>query len=115
MTTTIKEACMTFRVEADLRRQFAEAAERAHRPAAQVLRDFMRAYIERAQAPRPSAGISEAERQKRQEAVTYAWASVGLEGFTIGNEDREHARRFVDGEIDLPEFVKVRDEPIRER
>ena len=119
---TTKEACMTFRVEADLREQFAAAAERAHRPAAQVLRDFMRAYIERTQAqpiaghaPRPSADIDEAERQRRQEAVRYGWASVGLEGFTISDDDQEHARRFIDGEIDLPEFVKVRDEPIRER
>jgi predicted transcriptional regulator len=100
-----KEACMTFRVEADLREQFAEAAGRAHRPAAQVLRDFMRAYVERAQAPRPSAGIGEAERQRRQDAVNYGWASVGLEGFSVSPAAREHGRRFIEGEIDLHEFA----------
>lgn len=52
--------------------------------------------------------ISPEERQRREEAVNYGMASVGLEGFTISDEQRAHAQRFIDGEIDLAEFVKVR-------
>jgi predicted transcriptional regulator len=107
----MKAVSMTIRVEADLRERFTAMAEHEHRPASQVLRDFMRAYVNRAETPR----IDAAERERRQTAVNYAWASVGLEGFTISDDDKKHAQRFIDGEIDLQEFVKVRDEPIRER
>ena len=50
--------------------------------------------------------ISEDERRKRQEAVNYARASVGLEGFRPSDADEQRAARFVAGEIDLAEFVK---------
>ena len=50
--------------------------------------------------------ISEDERRKRQEAVNYARASVGLEGFKPSEADEQRAARFVAGEIDLAEFVK---------
>ena len=50
--------------------------------------------------------ITEAERRKRQEAVNYARASVGLEGFKPSEADQQKAARFVAGEIDLAEFVK---------
>jgi hypothetical protein len=108
----MKEATMTFRVETGLREQFAAAAECEHRPAAQVLRDFMRAYVKSAQEKAARPRIDAAERERRQAAVNYGWASVGLEGFSISEEDRNYAQRFIDGEIDLREFVKVRDEPI---
>lgn len=36
-----------FRLEPELKAAFAAAAEAADRPAAQVLRDFMRAYVEK--------------------------------------------------------------------
>lgn len=52
--------------------------------------------------------ITEAERQRRQKACDYARASVGLEGFTLSDDDLSHMRRFVDGEIDLAEFVEPR-------
>nr|ELQ8281701.1 antitoxin VbhA family protein [Pseudomonas aeruginosa]ELQ8282029.1 antitoxin VbhA family protein [Pseudomonas aeruginosa] len=52
--------------------------------------------------------ISEDERRKRQEAVNYARASVGLEGFKPSQADEEHAARFIAGEIDLAEFVAPR-------
>lgn len=48
--------------------------------------------------------ITEAERRRRQAAVDYARASVGLEGFKLSDADLAHARRFVDGEINLEEF-----------
>jgi hypothetical protein len=98
---------MTIRVEADLRERFTAVVEREHRPVTQVLRDFMRAYVEKAQArteTRPR--INAAERERRQAALDYARASVELEGFKICPEAEEHGRRFINGEIDLPEFVK---------
>jgi hypothetical protein len=52
--------------------------------------------------------ITEDERRKRQEAVSYARASVGLEGFKPSEAEEQRAARFVAGEIDLAEFVKPR-------
>ncbi len=49
--------------------------------------------------------ITEAERRKRQEAVNFARANVGLEGFKPSEEAEQRAARFVAGEIDLAEFV----------
>ena len=53
-----------------------------------------------------AAPITDAERRKRQEAVNYARASVGLEGFKPSEADEQRAARFVAGEIDLADFVK---------
>ena len=50
--------------------------------------------------------ISDEERQRRKEAHDYARASVGLSGFVLSAEDEAHAERFINGEIDLAEFVK---------
>jgi len=41
-----KEENFNFRVSTDLKAAFKAATEMADRPAAQVLRDFMRAYVE---------------------------------------------------------------------
>ncbi len=40
-----KEVQMSFRIEPELRAEFVGAALQEHRPAAQVLREFMRAYV----------------------------------------------------------------------
>lgn len=108
-----KEVTMTIRVEPDLRSSFSEAAELEHRPAAQVLRDFMREYVERSRSRAPL--ISAAERKRREEAVNYGRSSVGLEGFALSKADEKHAQRFISGEIELAEFVKVRNESAQER
>ncbi|MCY1207124.1 hypothetical protein D9M72_187120 [compost metagenome] len=55
-----------------------------------------------------SKTISEAERDRRVAAVNYARASVGLEGFSLRAADEEHAQRFINGEIDLTDFVQPR-------
>ncbi len=52
-----------------------------------------------------AAPITEDECRKRQRAVNYARASVGLEGFKPSEAEEEHAARFVAGEIDLADFV----------
>ncbi|WP_080605902.1 antitoxin VbhA family protein [Bordetella bronchiseptica] len=58
--------------------------------------------------PQPQKTISETERCRRQSAVNYARASVGLEGFSLSEADEAHAQRFIDGEISLQEFVQPR-------
>lgn len=50
--------------------------------------------------------ISSAERDWRVAAVNYARSSVGLEGFSLSAVDEEHAQRFINGDIDLEEFVQ---------
>jgi predicted transcriptional regulator len=52
-TSQPKEENFNFRVPADLKAAFKTAAELADRSAAQVLRDFMRAYVERELKPEP--------------------------------------------------------------
>ncbi|MBN3761124.1 antitoxin VbhA family protein [Burkholderia sp. Ac-20365] len=51
------------------------------------------------------AKIDPAERERRVQAVSFARASVGLEGFRLSAEDEARAARFVEGEIDLPTFL----------
>ena len=53
-----------------------------------------------------AAPITDDERRKRQEAVNYARASVGLEVFKPSEAVEQRAARFVAGEIDLADFVK---------
>ncbi len=52
--------------------------------------------------------ISGAERDRRVAAVNYARASVGLEGFSLSAADEEYAPRFINGDIELEEFVRPR-------
>ncbi|WP_246173951.1 XRE family transcriptional regulator [Paraburkholderia hayleyella] len=105
----VLNARISFRVEAELHAQFMKIAAMQQRPAAQVLREFMRAYVnearERQNAPANDA-ISADERRRRENAVNFACASVVLEGFKLSEEEEAHARRFVSGEIQLAEFVR---------
>jgi len=56
-----------------------------------------------AQAPK----ISDEERQARQQAVEYARASVALEGLEQTEAAKAHAQRFIDGEIDLEQYLSA--------
>ncbi|WP_236610814.1 antitoxin VbhA family protein [Verminephrobacter aporrectodeae] len=107
-----KEVQMTFRIEPELRAEFSNAALLEDRPAAQVLRELMRAYVieARARANRPvNDAISPAESRRREQAVNFARASVGLEGFKPSAEAEAGARQFIKGEIQLADlFVKVK-------
>ncbi|GHT95236.1 hypothetical protein AGMMS49545_17850 [Betaproteobacteria bacterium] len=51
---------MNLRIDEDLREKFTAAAERNHRPAAQVLRDLMRDYVAQNDAVATFPRISEA-------------------------------------------------------
>ena len=57
----------------------------------------------------PSVPVQQPEeRRKREDAVRSAWASVEIEGFKPSPDDQDHAARFINGEIDLTEFVRVK-------
>ncbi len=58
-----KEESFNFRIDPKLKAEFQTATEAEDKPAAQVLRDFMRAYVER---QRERAFTAEARRQSRQ-------------------------------------------------
>ena len=103
-----KEVTMTIRVEPSLRSRFSEAATSQHRPAAQVLRDLMREYVERTAPVQPPIGS--AERRLREEAVHYGIASVALEGFSVPDAYRNEADRFIRGEIDFDGLMAKVDE-----
>ncbi len=51
--------------------------------------------------------IDDEERQARRQAVEYAQASVALEGFEISEPSKKLAQRFIDGEIDLDEYLNT--------
>lgn len=50
--------------------------------------------------------ISAEERREREDAVRFANASVGLEGFKVSAEAEARANRFIAGDIDLAEFLQ---------
>jgi hypothetical protein len=49
--------------------------------------------------------ISAEERQKRQEAVDFANANIGLDGLKVSPEAEQRQRQFVNGEISLEQLV----------
>lgn len=51
------------------------------------------------------AQITEAERRKRQAAIDFARASVGLEGFKPSPECEALAVRYINGEIEISEAI----------
>jgi len=57
-----KEESFNFRIDPKLKAAFQTATEAEDKPAAQVLRDFMRTYVER---QRERAFVAEAKRQSR--------------------------------------------------
>jgi len=50
-------------------------------------------------------GLAADERRRREEAVLFANASIGLEGMVVSAAERVRADRFIAGEIDLAEFL----------
>ena len=52
-----------------------------------------------------AAPITGAERRKRQAAVNFAGASVGLDGFKQSPECEAQAVRFINGEIEIAEVI----------
>ncbi len=57
----MKDSGMRIRIERDLREKFVEVCKQEDRPAAQVIREFMRAYI------KSHEQVSEHDKKKRAE------------------------------------------------
>ena len=103
-----KEVQMTFRVELDLRDNFADAAKQDQLPAAQVLREFMRTYVNQSRERAANDAISPAEKRRRERAVAFARGSVNLEGLTPSSAAELAAQRFIDGMSPLSEFTQMK-------
>lgn len=57
----MKDAGLRIRVQRELRESFTEACKAQDKPAAQVLREFMREYVERTQATQSQSAKNENE------------------------------------------------------
>ena len=53
----------------------------------------------------PATKITPAERRERERAIQEAHASTALEGFQQTPESIARSQRFINGEIDLDEFI----------
>jgi predicted transcriptional regulator len=76
-----KEAVFTLKLEPDLRAEFIAAAEAAHRPASQVVRELMREFVQRQQDAQAYEGLL-------QSKVAAARASM-RDGRGVSNEEVE--------------------------
>ncbi|SNR84348.1 hypothetical protein SAMN05192560_1359 [Methylobacillus rhizosphaerae] len=102
-----KEATMTIRVDTDLRSSFVAATKRNDRPASQVLRDFMRSYVELTTATASSQQAQAAPQviSQRRQASEAAIASVQLEGFDVPADTLAESERFIKGDIEFSELI----------
>lgn len=80
-----------FRLEPELKAAFAAAAEAADRPAAQVLRDFMRAYVEKR------------EREQLRAAMRREAAALGR---LAQDPDSDEAQILRELDANLDEFLR---------
>jgi hypothetical protein len=77
-TSHPKEENFNFRVSADLKAAFRAATEAVDRPAAQIIRDFMRAYVDEHQ--QPELGYDTWFRARVQEAMDDPRPGVSHDG-----------------------------------
>jgi hypothetical protein len=98
---------MNLRIEEDLREKFSAAAEKNHRPAAQVIRDLMRNYVAENDAVAAFPRISEAEKAQRRENLEQSLANVQLEGLPRAIKFEAQAQDYVNGEISLDELMAL--------
>jgi len=68
-----KEVQMSIKMESELRDQFMTMAAAMHRPAAQIVRDLMRSYIQHQETPNAET-IAAIQAVERGEVNTYASA-----------------------------------------
>jgi predicted transcriptional regulator len=93
---------MTIRCDTQLREAFHAAAENVDRPAAQIIREFMRDF-----AQKNAHEISPEEKARRTEIVAFAKANLELEGETISPELLDAAMMYANGQISLEAFMDV--------
>jgi predicted DNA-binding protein len=100
-----KKVQITFCISLELRARFRNVTGAQDRPAAQVLRDFMHAYVREHEHVLANDSLSPAERRRRENAANFARSSVVLEGLVPSKEAEANAGRFIRGEIQLAESV----------
>lgn len=108
----MKTARMNHRVEPQLKEDFIQAAELDGKDASELVRSFMREYVEKTRLRLVSTStpsISLKEQRKRREALDFAIASVGLEGFPVSSDFQAEGARFVRGEIELEDLKRFLD------
>ncbi|MEJ7137846.1 antitoxin VbhA family protein [Amphibiibacter pelophylacis] len=113
-----KEVQVTVRVESALRTEFSQAALLQDRSAAQVLRELMRDYVQqsRSRGQRPaSKSLAATESHRREQALNFARASVGLEGFKPLPEDEALSRLYVAGDITIADAIRAVNEAAQSR
>jgi|GEM_PF-831608 hypothetical protein len=93
---------MTIRCNIQLREAFHAAAEKVDRPAAQIIREFMRDFVQK-----NTYEISPEEKARRAEIVAFAKANLELEGETISPELLDAAMMYANGQISLEAFMDV--------
>lgn len=100
----LKDEQMIIRVPSELKSEFQHAAQVADRPAAQILREFMRDFVAKNRNPGiPATTGSTVE--ERKAAMNFGRASVALEGFSVSSEDQAQQERWVRGEITMEECI----------
>ena len=72
---------------------------------AEHARENRLALIEEHGERKAASPLTEAGRREREDAVRFANASIGLEGFRVSAEEQALSDRFIAGEIDLAEFL----------
>jgi len=99
----IKDDQMMFRVSTDLKAEFQQAAEMIDRPAAQVLREFMRTFVAKVNQDKPQLAATTVA--QRQSAVNFGRASVALEGLKVSADAEGLQQQFVRGEVSIEECI----------
>ena len=77
-----KEVQMTIKMEVELRDQFMAVANTMHRPAAQIVRELMRAYIARQEVPNTET-VAAIEAVERGDVTTHASTDALYESLGI--------------------------------
>jgi predicted DNA-binding protein len=104
----MNDVSLNIRMDRELHDDFIKAATEVHRPAAQIVRDFIRQFVQQEQGAAKSAvsvRVSEEEQQRRNAAINQANAIVSLEGFPESPEFNALSTRYARGEITLDEFL----------
>ncbi len=102
------ETTFTFRVDQELKKAFTEAARARDRPGSQLLRDFMRVYVERAEhdawfRAEVEQSLKEADDPNVEliphEEVVRKWKTRGAEWLKKAKRERDHPRRGRPGRV----------------
>ncbi|UPZ17838.1 antitoxin VbhA family protein [Flavobacterium humidisoli] len=111
-----KEAKMMFWVESELQTKFFNIAFLEDRSAAEVLREFMKSYINQSYQhnnnnPVDTPPVNTNLINDLTPDPEYRYNENGISPKKPSDEALELARRIINGEIDLPEFVQTKHIP----